>query len=303
MIDGWRTGCGWPPAALAADVPASRWRHSRPGTVVRCATGCWLDHRPSAHHQPVRLLYRLRRRDPTARPLSPARRRRASKRRSTVSTGSSRMAVPCSVTTASRSPRRSSARRALSSSSCAERPFIATRVPPGSSRGTHHCASVSSRGDRPGRHPRSPKHAGEVLRSSAVHGHRLQAQLTDGVREPVGPPQHRLDEVDVEVGTRDGERDTRQAGARPDVHHPGAVREGVGDDGAVQQVTLPQSGHLPGPDQAVRHPGVGQHCGEPGGLGHPVAEHTSRTRRCGWWWRGRLVHAVVFHVKRLTPEG
>jgi hypothetical protein len=83
-----------------------------------------------------------------------------------------------------------------------------------------------------------------------------QLEPTHHFVEKRDPPLQRLDEVHLEVGAPDSHHDTGQTGAASHVDDARAGWQQVGDDGTVEQVALPQPGHLAGADQTARQ-GVG----------------------------------------------
>ena len=201
------------------------------------------------------------------------------------------------------SPSRSSARRSSSSSVAADRPFIATSVPPGSSSGTHQRASLSSRATARA----VTQGAATVPTSSSARPrctrHVVQRQVGDHARAATA-----CDAASARRGARPGpvaRPPGRRRAARPPTprRRPAPRREGVGDDRAVEHVPVPQPGHLARPDEPVRHPGVGEDLGEPDRERHPLTKHRSRTRGCGWQCDRMLVRVVMFHVKRRLTRG
>ena len=217
--------------------------------------------------------------DPRRGPASPApghrpRRRRRGARtadvedrgwkvRSTVTVGGSTTPMPCSWMTAVVSPSASSRGRSSASSVAAEPPLSATRVPPGVSSGAHQTASRASRATA-----RAVTHDAEIrpCRLLGPPPHDLdvaEPEVGDGPGQPLRAPEHRLDEGDGEVRPGDGQSESGQPGARPHIDDRRRLGERVGDDGTVEQVSVPQSRDLPGADEPVAHPGVGEQGGIP----------------------------------------
>ena len=249
-------GPGVPRAGLAGGPARSGVRRAGP---ARCPSG-----RPSSRCPPSRLasLVGL----PVLPPRAtlpgfaafagrPARRGGfGSKRRSTVSTGSSSRSPPCSVT-----DRRHQAEPL-------QRPPVGRQLLGGRSPLHRHqgAAGLEQRhapasqlveaGDGSGRHERRRDRSGQVLGTAPVNRHVVERQLVHHAREPLRATQHRLHEVHLEVGANDRQRHPGQPGPRPHVDQPGPRRKGVLHDGAVQHVPVPETGDLPGTDQPVASP-------------------------------------------------
>jgi hypothetical protein len=139
-----------------------------------------------------------------------------------------------------------------------------------------------------------------------VDGDVRQAELSDRVLEPRSPPGQRLDEVHLEVRPGDGDGDPRQARSRPDVHQslPRDTRYQSLDDGAVEDVALPQARRLPRPDQPMADARVGEELDEPNRDREPVPEHPEGRCR-GLRYDNRLVHGcslLLIDLFRADPS-
>src|SRR5699024_4842802 len=151
--------------------------------------------------------------------------------------------------------------------------------------------------DRSGRDPRRRQVAVDFLGATTMHTGVGQSEIGDGLDQPLGTPEHRFDEVQLEVRSGDGQGQAGEPGAGPDVDDPRPGREGVLDDGAVEDVSLPEDVHPPGPDEAVTDTRVGKDCGERFRRRKALTEESVSAFRCN----GRLSrHGPA--VSRETPS-
>ena len=136
-----------------------------------------------------------------------------------------------------------------------EHPSGRAACPPGCSSGRHHLTSRSSgataravthaappimsstAGPRPGREPPAPRRA----RSSS----------RDHLVQEVDPPQQRLHQIDAQVRPAASPAPARAARRRCPRRRPGADRKQFGEHRAVEQVPIPQPGHLARTEQAA----------------------------------------------------
>lgn len=86
----------------------------------------------------------------------------------------------------------------------------------------------------------------------------IQPQVGHHIVEKRNPAGQRLDQIESEVGAPAGQREPGQAGPRPDIDDPRVRRHQFPDNGAVQQVALPQARHLAWADQPTEHTLAGQ---------------------------------------------
>ena len=160
----------------------------------------------------------------------------------------------------------------------ADRPFSASSVPAGRSRG-RPTRRGGATGRRPGRSPRRPPPIACARPMSSARPRSTvdrQAQILDHLTQPVDATRERLDEYHREIRAGQGQRYPGQPGAGPDVHHPCAVREQLRDDRTVEDVPLPDPGRLAGPDQAPFDPGTDEMCRITPSERQPVAEDRPR---------------------------
>ena len=113
-------------------------------------------------------------------------------------------------------------------------------------------------------------------------------EVTDDLRpegdhrlgEERGASQQGLDQADLEVRSRERQHQPGEAGAASDVTDGRRVGDGLPEDRAVQQVSIPQPGSLPGTDQAPDDPVVREQVGEPLGARQRVRENPPGRGRC-----------------------
>ena len=98
----------------------------------------------------------------------------------------------------------------------------------------------------------------------------------DDLVEKLAPPQHRFEQRDIEVGSRDRERYARQPGPATDIDHPGAWLDELGHRGTVEDVPVPHPVHFPRAEQASLDPGAGEQIRIPLRQVEPVTEDQLR---------------------------
>ena len=168
--------------------------------------------------------------------------------------GGSTVPTPHRTTSAPPAPSRASTGRAASSSAAAASPLIASSTPPGRSSGsaqpTSRSSGATARAVTTSAPPSSRRTAGSSARPrrTVTFGSRSRsrASVRNAARRASGSSS-----VTREVRSGERERDPGQAGAAADVDRPGAGRDQLGHHRRVQQVPVPQPGHLPGPEQAA----------------------------------------------------
>ncbi|CAM5625952.1 hypothetical protein SGLAM104S_06105 [Streptomyces glaucescens] len=117
--------------------------------------------------------------------------------------------------------------------------------------------------------------AHDLFGTAADHGHMVQAEQFDDLREEVRPPQQRLQQGDLQVLADQGERDPGQTGAGTDVADRHALGHDLGEHRAVQQVPLPQARHLTRADEPPLHSCLGQELGVPDRIREAIAEYVT----------------------------
>lgn len=138
-------------------------------------------------------------------------------------------------------------------------------------------AEAVERGDRPGRHHvHRLKCAHDLLGAAAHDGHMVEAEEFHDLREEGGPAQQRFEQRDLEVLTDECQRDTGESGTGADIAHGHALGHDLGEHRAVQQVPLPQSGHLTRADQPALHSRLGQQFRVPDRVREAIAEYLAR---------------------------
>ena len=161
----------------------------------------------------------------------------------------------------------------------------------GAQQGKSPAGEPGERGDGAGGHHVGPlpsrTHTG-LLGPPALDLHR-QPQILHDLTQPVDATRERFDEDHRKVGPRQDQRYPGQSGAGPEVDDPCAVRDQLRDDCTVEEVALPHSRRLAGPDQPTLDTGADEVGRETTGDREPVAE--DRDGR-----RGRM-----FHVKHRFP--
>ena len=110
---------------------------------------------------------------------------------------------------------------------------MATISPPERRRGQAPRDELTDAGDSPGGDDVGLDLAPEGLRLAAVDRHVLQAELLDGALEPGDAALERLDEMEVQIGARDGEHEAGQSGARADVGDRRPFVDEITDDDTV----------------------------------------------------------------------
>jgi hypothetical protein len=98
-------------------------------------------------------------------------------------------------------------------------------------------------------------------------------ELLDRIVKESGTSQERLDQIDPQIGPAQREHQAGQAGSTADIDDARLMREQVGDDGAVEQVPIPQAGHLTRADQAAGQGLRGEEVGVTGGQLEAITEH------------------------------
>jgi hypothetical protein len=93
-----------------------------------------------------------------------------------------------------------------------------------------------------------------VLGSAADDADPLQTQGSDGFLQENDPAFQRLEQFQVEVRARQGEWDAGQTRAGSDIGHSRSGLDQLGGYRTVQQVSIPEPGHLARPQQAADHP-------------------------------------------------
>ena len=88
-----------------------------------------------------------------------------------------------------------------------------------------------------------------------MNGHIGQRELVNHRLQPGGPPQHRLDQMEVEVGANDREHNSGQSPTGTDIDHR-AGSESRCNHRAVEEMPFPEPGHFAWPDQPVTHASV-----------------------------------------------
>lgn len=122
----------------------------------------------------------------------------------------------------------------------------------------------------------------ELLSSPPMHRDIIEPELRNSAREPVGPALHRFDEVDVQVRSNQSNGNARQSGTRSDVDESGTGGEGVLNHGTVEDMSLPEDGHLAWTDEAVAHTGVSEDRREGLCKRKALTEESMSAVRCGW---------------------
>ena len=112
----------------------------------------------------------------------------------------------------------------------------------------------------------------------------VESQQFDDLGEEVGTPQQRLEQRDLQIVPDERQRNAGQAGTRADVAHGHPLRDDLGEHRAVQQVPLPQAGHLTRADQPSLHARLGQQLGVPDRIREAITEYVT----CLFGRRGEL---------------
>ena len=96
-----------------------------------------------------------------------------------------------------------------------------------------------------------------LLRLAPLSPEAIQ-QLLHDLLEIGRAAKQRLDQGQLKVGTSDGEHQAGQPRSAADVRHARTLRQQLTQCTAIEQVSLPQPGDLPGPDQAADDPVGGE---------------------------------------------
>ena len=109
----------------------------------------------------------------------------------------------------------------------------------------------------------------------------IRDRFCDSRLEPATPARQRLDKVQREIGTSDGEDQPWQACSGADVDHRAVVGEVGSDNRAIEDMSVPESRRLPWADQPMGDSRVPQECNVTLRQGDVLAEDVLGCTRCG----------------------
>ena len=211
-------------------------------------------------------------------------------------TGGLTHSAPTATTRWSTPPSRPMTRAADSTSCSAAAPFIARNRPPLSHQRHRPTREPVHRSHRSRRHHIEHSLTVELLGPPPMDGHVGQFHCGGSQVQKRGTTQQRLHQSHLKIRSPDRQGDSGQAGPAADVAHGAALGHQLGDHRAVQDVPLPESRNLPGPDQAT-------HGGLPREQVGELLRHGSRCENtpCALGGAGGVsgsALSVWFHVKR-----
>ena len=119
-----------------------------------------------------------------------------------------------------------------------------------------------------------------VFRTVSQNGGVRESQLRDLLIEPRHPPLHRLDQNELNVRASDRENQPRESGAAADITDNSRPQQ-WGDDGAVQNVSRPDTRKLERADQSTLFALVDEICCERASDIESLAEQNGCDRRLG----------------------